>query len=363
MGAISEGAQPDATTGAIAASTSPTAASPAAAESPSATALPDAIEVAAPEDVSSDEFEPQDIDDNASGASTSVTSSIYEHNFEHGRRYHSYKNSRYPIPNDDMEQSREDMKHAMMLELTDGIHFFAPIGDSPQKIIDLGTGTGIWAIEVADQFPSAEVLGIDITPIQPLWVPPNLRFIVDDIQDDWLNGEGFDFVHARQMFPLLTRPNKVLAESFAHLKPGGWFECQELSAIALCDDGTVPADYSLGKFLNLAAQALRKFGSDMQIATKLEEPIKAAGFVNITAKKFKVPVGTWPKDKRLRLVGLYFRHTLEQMLGVFGAKPFAALGMSQVEIEVFLAGVRQDLKNNDYHSYMEYIFWTAQKPG
>lgn len=34
------------------------------------------------------------------------------------------------------------MKHAMVMELTDGKLFHAPIGDSPSKIIDLGTGTG-----------------------------------------------------------------------------------------------------------------------------------------------------------------------------------------------------------------------------
>lgn len=39
------------------------------------------------------------------------------------------------------------MLHAMMLEVTDGKLFYAPIGDYPQKILDLGTGTGIWAIE------------------------------------------------------------------------------------------------------------------------------------------------------------------------------------------------------------------------
>ncbi|KAK0712663.1 S-adenosyl-L-methionine-dependent methyltransferase, partial [Lasiosphaeria miniovina] len=277
--------------------------------------------------------------------------------------YHSYEDLWYPIPNDEREQERENMRHAMMLELTEGKHFFAPIGDSPQKIIDLGTGTGIWAIEVAEKFPLANVLGIDITSIQPIWVPPNLGFLVDNIQRDWHNGEDFDFVHARHMFPLLERPNKVLAESFAHLKPGGWFECQELDAIALCDDGTVPADYRLGKFLDLAAHALRIFGYDMQIATKLEEPIKAAGFVNVTCKKFKVPVGTWQQDERLRSVGQCLRDALEQMLGAFGARLFAELGMSQAEIEVFFVGVRQDLRNDDYHSYLEYIFWTGQTPG
>jgi hypothetical protein len=57
-------------------------------------------------------------------------------------RYHYYRDGKYPIPNDDIEQNREDMKHAMVLELTDGKLVHAPIGDNPQKVIDLGTGTG-----------------------------------------------------------------------------------------------------------------------------------------------------------------------------------------------------------------------------
>ena len=34
-------------------------------------------------------------------------------------QYHQYRHGRYPIPNDDKEQNRDDMKHAMMLELTE----------------------------------------------------------------------------------------------------------------------------------------------------------------------------------------------------------------------------------------------------
>lgn len=64
-----------------------------------------------------------------------------------GRRYHRYRHGRYPIPNDDAEQSREDMLHTMMLEATDGKLYYAPIGDRVQKIIDLGTGTGLWAMD------------------------------------------------------------------------------------------------------------------------------------------------------------------------------------------------------------------------
>ncbi|KAK1855538.1 methyltransferase domain-containing protein [Colletotrichum chrysophilum] len=147
---------------------------------------PEFIEVgdtATPEEAS----EPEDWDARSS-TSTSLASGIQRHAFANGRRYHAYRDGRYPIPNDETEQNREDMKHAMVLELSDGKLFHAPIGDHPQKIIDLGTGTGIWAMEVGDQYPGAEVTGADLSPIQPDWIPPNVRFIVDDVEDEWLVG-------------------------------------------------------------------------------------------------------------------------------------------------------------------------------
>lgn len=56
----------------------------------------------------------------------------------------------------------------------------APLED-PEQILDIGTGTGIWAIEMADMFPNAEVIGTDLSPIQPDWVPSNwlvLTFLI-----------------------------------------------------------------------------------------------------------------------------------------------------------------------------------------
>ncbi|KAL6413717.1 methyltransferase [Ilyonectria robusta] len=56
--------------------------------------------------------------DASSSDSTSVPPDIHAHEFKHGRRYHSLKSGRYPLPNDIGEQNREDINHAMMLQLT-----------------------------------------------------------------------------------------------------------------------------------------------------------------------------------------------------------------------------------------------------
>ena len=62
----------------------------------------------------------------------------------------------------------------------------APIIDTPQNILDLGTGTGIWAVDMADKYESASVIGVDIAPCQTTFVPPNCQFEVEDVETDWL---------------------------------------------------------------------------------------------------------------------------------------------------------------------------------
>jgi methylase of polypeptide subunit release factors len=53
------------------------------------------------------------------------------------------------------------MHHEVMLVLLDGQLHKAPLND-PQRILDVGCGTGIWAIDTADAYPGAEVIGTDL---------------------------------------------------------------------------------------------------------------------------------------------------------------------------------------------------------
>jgi hypothetical protein len=82
-----------------------------------------------------------------SAVSTSLASSAREFIYENGRRYHSFRKGTYLFPNDDREQDREDLKHAMYLKLFNKQLHFAPINTEGANVIDLGTGTGIWAID------------------------------------------------------------------------------------------------------------------------------------------------------------------------------------------------------------------------
>ncbi|KAJ0385902.1 hypothetical protein COL922a_005495 [Colletotrichum nupharicola] len=262
--------------------------------------------------------------------------------------YHYYRDGKYPIPNGDVEQNREDMKHAMVMELTDGKLFHAPIGETPGKILDLGTGV--------------EVTGSDLSPIQSDWVPPNVHFIVDDVEDEWLSGDNFDFIHMRNLASLVHDLPKLLERVYANLKPGAWVETQDFSSNVACDDGTMPDDWYLLQFWEKIRQAMSKLNIDILVGPRIGKIVEEAGFVNVQKKSYKVPVGTWPKDKTLRLVGMYMRTVTEDFLGAAASKPLAALGMERTEIEVFLALVRKAIRDPEVHAYGTYYSWTGQKP-
>lgn len=108
-----------------------------------------------------------------STTSTSIMSSIRDYEYANGRRYHAYKKGAYLLPNDETEQDRLDLLHHVFLLALNGQLFTSPL-HNPQRILDVGTGTGTWAIDVADGYPSSQVIGIDLSPIQPGWVPPNV---------------------------------------------------------------------------------------------------------------------------------------------------------------------------------------------
>ncbi|TKW49507.1 hypothetical protein CTA1_1332 [Colletotrichum tanaceti] len=313
-----------------------------------------------------DEFTPSVFDEGSIADdqtdSTTLSSSVYEHSFRNGRRYHKFRHGRYPIPNDETEQNREDMLHAMMLEATDGRLYFAPIGDGPQKIIDLGTGTGIWAIEMGDLFPSAEIHGLDLSPIQPVWVPSNVKFLVDDVEDTWLNGRNFDFVHLRNMVPVLKSPVNLLRNAYEHMRPGGWVELQDVDGQVHCDDGTLPPDWPLVRFTDHLVEAFAKFGTNSHAAVFGRQYLEQAGFVNIQHHTVKLPYGTWPRDKTMRLIGMYYRTACEDFFPAVGAIHFEMLGWSKIEMEVLFAQCRNAMRDPNVHAYGKMHFWSGQKP-
>ncbi|KAK1676810.1 hypothetical protein BDP55DRAFT_741286 [Colletotrichum godetiae] len=120
------------------------------------------------------------------------------------------------MPNDEPEMDRMDMCHAMMTRVIGNRIFLAPLERSKtHRILDVGTGTGIWAIEMGDLF--AEVIGIDLSAIQPTWVPENVKFQVDDVESPWIEVRKYDFISTGFLAASIRDWNQTFVETMENL--------------------------------------------------------------------------------------------------------------------------------------------------
>ncbi|OCK73045.1 S-adenosyl-L-methionine-dependent methyltransferase [Lepidopterella palustris CBS 459.81] len=291
---------------------------------------------------------------------TSILSEATDYYWENGRRYHAHQGGRYLLPNDEVELDREDMKHHEWMLITDFRLHLSPIGNNPQRILDIGTGTDKKLILVADRYPSAQVIGTDISPIQPTWVPSNLTFEVDDLEAEWLYRPGtYDLVHVRFMFLAIKDYPAMLAQAYRTLKPGGYVELSELGVTPEATNQNYPPPFQIFRWLDLYDEAMKKMGFNFRVAHAFKNMLTEAGFVDVVETKFEVPWGAWPKDRRRKAIGLWHLEQLKQGLqGIVMGLFTRSLGWTPSEVEVFLVELRKQLDDMSYqlldHAYVVY---------
>ncbi|KAK3391895.1 S-adenosyl-L-methionine-dependent methyltransferase [Sordaria brevicollis] len=304
----------------------------------------------------------------AESSTASVASSIFAYRTILGRTYHSdaATSTEYWAPNDDRHlDSLEIYYHGVEL-LNDFKLHMSPLKDDIERVLDIGTGKGYWAIDFADKFPNCEVIGTDISPVQPSWVPPNVRFEIDDASKPWTYApNSFDLVHIRFLVGAIEDWDALYREAYKACKPGGWIEHYDHSPVVTSDDGSVKPGSALDTYGKLLAKAARKIGRDATLADNdtMEEGMKAAGFVNVQTKRMKMPLSPWSADKRLNDVGAYARATLnDDVEGVIQFLFSTVLGWTQEEINAFGSRVRRELLDMSIHGYYHWKYVWAQKP-
>ncbi|WYZ46579.1 hypothetical protein EsH8_IX_000804 [Colletotrichum jinshuiense] len=152
--------------------------------------------------------------ESAQSSLSSMRSSIRNHRRENGRTYHTLSDGTYILPNDEMEQERLDLTHHLWDLTWDNQLCVCPKKDGAENVLDIGTGTGVWAMDYADAHPEAKVVGVDLSPIQPGFVPPNCSFEIDDVEKEWTWSVNFDFVLIRHMNSAIASWEKLLAQVY-----------------------------------------------------------------------------------------------------------------------------------------------------
>ncbi|KAF2632418.1 S-adenosyl-L-methionine-dependent methyltransferase [Macroventuria anomochaeta] len=293
---------------------------------------------------------------------TSIPSTIWRHRYENGRRYHKFREGEYWGPNDEVQNDQLDIAHHMFLILLDNKLHLAPI-ENPQRILDLGCGTGIWCIDMADEHPGAETIGVDLSPIQPSFTPPNCKFEIDDVTSSWTFPYAFDLINIRALYGSIADWPALYQQVFDNLQPGGYLHEVEMSIQFKSDDGTLTPDHILSQWSDVFHEASNRFGKSFYEVWNLSTYAKNVGFVDVVENVYKVPVNGWPADPRMKEIGRWnFLHCTQGAEGWGLFLLTKVMGWSVEEAQVFIAKFRNGLKERKVHAYFEVVQFSARKP-
>ena len=92
---------------------------------------------------------------------------------------------------------------------------------------------------------------------------------------------------------------KLVRQCFDNTKPGGWVELQDFYLDYYSQDGSLKPEHAVQQWISILMKACRDFGKDPSPGPSLEGWMRDAGFINLKAEKFNLPIGPWPKDKHL----------------------------------------------------------------
>ncbi|KAF8311508.1 S-adenosyl-L-methionine-dependent methyltransferase [Clavulina sp. PMI_390] len=223
---------------------------------------------------------------------------------------------------------------------------------SGERILDIGSGTGIWALEMAQAFPECQIIGVDIADVNLPETPGNLSFMK-------MNAKGklpfedahFDFVNIR-IVPDISLDGAMYPEIARILRPGGIMNSVILGAFWSPNDTYGPAyqrwNATLGE--KLSRGGARTSGS------AVPEIIRSTTlFRDVCDVTSDIPIGAWLGDETLDKIG---KDQQTNCLELFdGFRPaLEKSGLSLDEIAELWRPAREEVLDPSRHVFWRYHF-------
>ncbi|KAF4946372.1 hypothetical protein FSARC_14208 [Fusarium sarcochroum] len=234
-----------------------------------------------------------------------------------------------------------------------------------KRVLDVGTGDGGWAMAFADKYPHAYVIGIDISPIMPEYVPINLECQIGDCNKEWSFPESFyDYTHGRDLSGSFDW-RELTGNVFKSLKPGGLAEFNERAIDFKIKNGTLKEGSYIGAWIYMCLVVGKRRETPFMVTndTTLQDEMAAAGFKDIevfqydvrctfSAPRFsatnlresKVPVGSCFRSKEDKELGTLAQAILTgDVMGTILRTVTEDVGWSEQKAYAFAAELRNEI--------------------
>jgi SAM-dependent methyltransferase len=264
----------------------------------------------------------------------------------------SRSDASYIFPRHATEVDRLDLQHFALREAIGSNHLAAI--STPALILDVGSGTGRWAAEMAVDFPGALVVALDLRASRPHQVP-NYRFVRSNVLDGLpFAGDTFDFVHQRLLGPGLPLKSwaGVVQDLVRVSRPEGCLELVEGQF------DLEPAGPATAELFKLAWRLASSLGLDTTGISfqSLDEYLRRAGAVEVERRTVEMPVGEWG-GRVGSFIASDFRAAFTRLSEVFQAR----FGVSAEDCRGLLKDAQREWEEE--RTIWQVAYAVGRKPG
>ncbi|GCF10296.1 class I SAM-dependent methyltransferase [Dictyobacter arantiisoli] len=196
----------------------------------------------------------------------------------------------YFLPKDAQEDTRLNFQHRALYAAI-GNHYLAPLAPETDTILDVGTGTGIWPVEMSRLFPKAHTVGLDVSS-SSFQFPSTAAYtfmIADILKGLPFPEKQFAFVHQRLLVAAIPTADwpAVIQELIRVTRPGGWIEILEIG-VTIKNAGPETA-----RLLEWMGNQSKQRGFDMGMVSQLGMLLVEAGVQDVEIQNIPAPLGAW----------------------------------------------------------------------
>ncbi|KAL8760701.1 MAG: hypothetical protein Q9184_003124 [Pyrenodesmia sp. 2 TL-2023] len=277
-----------------------------------------------------------------------------------------------------IEQDRLDAQAAAIVQMIGDVPCLAPTHYEwhVAKAVDVGCGTGVATVQIANIFPAAKVYGLDLSPVSQAvqamapanvaWVEGNVLDVdVHSLADGVMSGEIFkpvdlDYIFGRMLFLGINDWTRYFSTAFSSLKPGAIIEHQDLDW-KFYRVGTNECLSDQWEWHQAVLAGAEQAGLSTRAGSDAAVTMKAAGLKILSEQAFEFSFVPSSKTPKSQAMGKYVQAKLLPQYPELLRKMLGARGITGADLERLTKECLRDISSEE-GIHQKYTVTIARKP-